>query len=90
MKVAGIAKEGPEFKADNRMKKSDYLQKIADKERERAEYYKNLGEKGLLEVEEEKSSQTKLSKNTGKPQTSGVDVQLPTKLAVIFLKGIIF
>lgn len=74
LKVAGIAKEGPEYKAENRMKKTEYLQKIADKDKERAEYYKNLGEKGLMEVEEEKSSITKLSKNiSGKAQTPSAE-----------------
>jgi hypothetical protein len=58
------------------------LQKIADKEKERAEYYKNLGDKGILEVEEEKSTLTKQSKNvSGKVQTQGGENPL-NKLAV--------
>ena len=57
LKVGGIEKEGPEYKIPNRMKKSEYLQKLQDKDKERAEYYKNIAEKGLLDpVEEEKSN----------------------------------
>jgi hypothetical protein len=59
----GFQTEGPELKVEKRMKKSEYLQKLQEKDKERAEYYKNLAEKGLLDpVEEEKSSAKGMSK----------------------------
>ncbi len=44
------------------MKKSEYLNKMADKSKERAEYYRQIGEKDLDVVEEENSTDKKKGK----------------------------